>query len=140
MSKPFDYVNSINFTKKNMMRDSENDDLSEKGYEPFLTNKALSYFEDTLLHANMMNLNYHLEKRPQYEFLINSIRTRKRFAKWVKNVSNEDLDFVCSYYDCNKSVGAEYLSLLTETQLEIMKKQKEIGGMKNESGRTVGRS
>lgn len=128
MTNPFDYVNSINHAKKNMMRDSENDALAEKGYEPWLINNALSYFPDTILHANYMNMYSHLDKRPQYEFLINSIRPRKRFEKWVKNNTDEDLLFVCEYYNCNKVVGREYLSLLSSEQLKTMKEQKEKGG------------
>ena len=130
MSSPFEYVNSINFTKKNMMRDSENDVLAEKGYEPWLVNKALSYFPDTILHANLMNQCHHLDKRPQYECLINSIRPKKRFSKWVKNASNEELELVCNYYKCNRIIGQEYLSLLSSDELRIMKEQQEIGGVK----------
>lgn len=128
MANPFDYVNSINHTKKNMMRDTENDTLAEKGYEPWIVNKALSYFPDTILHANLTNMYHQLEHRPQYEFLINSIRPRKRFEKWVKNTGDEDLEFVCEYYNCNKVVGREHLSLLTSEQLSLMKKEKEKGG------------
>lgn len=128
MSNPFDYVNSINQNKKNMMRDTENDVLGESQYEPWLTNNALSYFPDTILHANLMNQFHQLDKRPQYEFLINSIRSRKRFSKWVKSDINEDLLFVCEYYNCNKVVGRDYLSLLTSEQLNLMKEQKEKGG------------
>lgn len=128
MSNPFDYVNSINMNKKNMMRDTENDVLGESQYEPWLTNNALSYFPDTILHANLMNQFHQLDKRPQYEFLINSIRSRKRFSKWVKSDINEDLLFVCEYYNCNKVVGRDYLSLLTSEQLNLMKEQKEKGG------------
>lgn len=128
MSNPFDYVNSINQNKKNMMRDTENDALAENQYEPWLTNTALSYFPDTILHANLMNHYHQLDKRPQYEFLINSIRPRKRFEKWVKSDTSEDLLFVCEYYNCNKNVGREYLSLLTSEQLQLMKEQKEKGG------------
>jgi len=111
-----------------MMRDTENDVLGESQYDPWLTNNALSYFPDTILHANLMNQFHQLDKRPQYEFLINSIRSRKRFSKWVKSDINEDLLFVCEYYNCNKVVGREYLSLLTSEQLNLMKEQKEKGG------------
>jgi len=113
-----------------MMRDSENDVLAERGYEPWLVNNALSYFPDTILHANLMNVNHQLDKRPQYECLINSIRPKKRWAKWVKNASNEDLDMICEYYLCNRTVGQEYLSLLSSDELRIMKEQQEIGGVK----------
>ena len=135
MSNPFDYVTTINSSKKNMMRDSENDVLSEKDYEPWLVNNALSYFPDTILYANEMNVRHELGKRPQYEYLINSIRPKKRFAKWVKNASNEELELVCKHYGCNKIVGQDYLSLLSSGELEAIKKQQDIGGIKNESNR-----
>lgn len=130
MSKanPFDYVESINSSKKNMMRDTENDELAEKEYNPWLTNTALSYFPDTILHANLLNQYSHLENRPQYEFLINSIRPKKRYSKWVKATSDEDLEFICDYYECNRVRGKEYLSLLTSEQLEQMKEQRKKGG------------
>lgn len=130
MSNPFDYVNSITQSKKNMMRDTENDTLAEKGYSAFLVNKALSYFPDTILHANLMNQYHQLENRPQYEFLLNSVRPKKRFAKWVKDAGDKDLEMVCEYYQCNENLGKDYLSLLSSKQLDIMKQQLEIGGFK----------
>ena len=111
-----------------MMRDSENDELAEKEYNPWLTNIALSYFSDTILHANLLNQYPHLDHRPQYEFLINSIRPKKRYSKWVKATSDEDLEFICDYYQCNRIRGKEYVSLLTSEQLEQMKEQRKKGG------------
>jgi hypothetical protein len=130
MSNPFDYVNTINQTKKNMMRNTENDTLSEKEYNPFLVNKALSYFPDTILHANLVNQYHQLDKRPQYEFLLNSIRPQKRYAKWVKDAGDKNLDVVCEYYKCNRNLGREYLSLLSPKQIKIMEQQLETGGTK----------
>lgn len=130
MTKPFEYVNSITYGKNNMMRDSENDTLAEKAYEAWLTNKALSYFPDTILHANMMNCNYHLPNRAQYEFLINSIRRKKRFEKWSKKTDDENLNLVCEVYGCNVTVGKQYLSLLSDEQLNEIKKEKSTGGLK----------
>jgi hypothetical protein len=127
---PFDYVNSITMTKKNMMRNSENDNLAEKDYNPWIVNKALSYFQDTVLIANEVNMYHALEKRAQYEYLINMVRPNKRWAKWVKDEANEDLDIVCAYYNVNPIVGREYLSLLTKEQIQIMKKEQEKGGTK----------
>ena len=96
--KPFDYVNSINFTKKNLMRNTENDELAERDYVPFLTNKSLSYFTDTLLYANEMNKYHFLDKKLQYEFYLNSIRKKKRFAKWAKADDNDDLSMISEFY------------------------------------------
>ena len=77
---PFDYLKSINTTKKNIMVD----DLTEKEYNAFIINRGLSFFPDTVLYANEMNLNHHLDSRLQYDFLINIIKKKKRFTKWVK--------------------------------------------------------
>jgi len=130
MTSPFDYVNSVTHNKKNMMRDTENDELAEKDYNPWIVNKALSYFPDTVLIANEVNMYHSLEKRAQYEYLINMIRPNKRWAKWVKDVNDEDLDSVCAYYNVNRIIGREYLSLLSKEQIQIIKKDQDKGGNK----------
>jgi hypothetical protein len=129
MSNPFDYVNEILLTKKNSMRGSENDSLAESGYNPWLTNASLSYHDDTLLAANLLNQNAHLSKRAQYELLLSVVRPKKRqFKKWVKNTSNEDLDAVCEVYKCNKTIAKQYLSILSSDQIRILKESLITGG------------
>lgn len=129
MANPFDYVNSIMQTKQHMMRNTENDKLAEDGYNPWLTNMALSYHEDTILIANLVNANHHLPKRAQYDLLINTVRPKKRqFRKWAKTAADEDLDVVCEAYACNRRVGQEYLSLLSKQQLESLREQRRKGG------------
>lgn len=138
MSNPFDYVTSINKTKNNMMRDTDNDTLAEKDYQPFLVNLAMSYFPDTLLHSNFMNTFHELDNRPQYEFYLNSVRQRSRYSKWAKKVDNPDLDIICNYYKCNISRARDYLTILSTYQLNMIKKELEKGGTNNESSRTNG--
>lgn len=129
MANPFDYVNSILQTKEHMMRGTENDKLAEDGYNPWLTNVSLSYHSDTILMANLANSLHHLPKRAQYDLLINMVRPKKRqFHKWAKQTVSEDLDLVCEVYECNRTVGNEYLSLLTQEQLEALRKQRRKGG------------
>ena len=77
---PFEYLNAINNTKKDIMID----DLAEKQYNSFMINRGLSYFQDTALIANEMNVNHHVDNRLQFQFFINIIRPRKRFSKWFK--------------------------------------------------------
>lgn len=125
---PFAYTNSITVDKKNMMRDTENDSLAEKEYNPWFANKALSYYPDTILYANDMNINYHLDKRPQYEYLLNAVRRGKRWAKWVKEPKSDDLDVIMKVYNCNKSVARDYLKILTKEQLSQLHKTQETGG------------
>lgn len=132
MTKPlgvFDYVNSINFGREPLMRGDDAED-AERGYNPWLTNIALSYFSDTILHANLMNQHSHLDNRPQYEFLFNSVRKKKRFSKWHKADNSEALALVCQHYGCNKNVGREYLSILPAEEIEKIKQQYNEGGVK----------
>jgi hypothetical protein len=125
--KPFDFVNSINFTKKNLMRGSDNDELSEKSYAPFLTNKSLSYFTDTLLYANEMNRMHFLDNKLQYEFFLNSIRKKKRFAKWAKADKNDDLVMVSEYYQISLSKAKEAIRILSTEQLSTIRNKMEQG-------------
>lgn len=136
--KPFDYVNDASFSKKNLMRGTENDVLAEKGYNPWLTNLAFSQYPDTILHANLMNKYYHLDNYPQYIFFINSLRPKRRFAEWPKDKDNEDLDMICKVYNVNKNKGKEYLTLLTRKQLDMIRTNNNIGGINNERHRKSG--
>ena len=105
---PFEYVNSINYSKKDIMVD----DIAEKGYNSFMVNRSLSYFQDTVLMANEMNKNHQIDKRLQFDFLINIVRKRKRFSKWFKNTVEKD---VAKY--CGIDVTSEYLTQEQEEQL-----------------------
>ena len=71
-TNPFDYINAINVSKKNLMRGSNNDTIAEKEYSPFLTNRALSYFSDTIGYANEMNQRHHVNHLLQFGILLNS--------------------------------------------------------------------
>ena len=99
------------------MRKTENDDLSEKAYVPYITNKSLSYFTDTLLYANEMNKFSHLDNKLQYEFLLNSIRPKKRFAKWHKPEQDDDIELVSEFYNYSLPKARNVLSILSAKQL-----------------------
>ena len=111
--KPFDYVNDINFKKKNLMRETDNDKLAESGYVPYLTNKSLSYFPDTLFHAQNMNVNHDLDNLLQYEYLLNTVRPKKRFAKWVKPEDNDDLEIIKMYFGYSNKKAEQALEILS---------------------------
>lgn len=126
---PFDFVNSINLTKKDLMVGTENDELAEKGYAPFIVNKALSYFPDTLLYANEVNRLAHIDNKLQYHYLLNSIRPHKRFSKWVKKEDSDDLEVVKDYYGYSNEKAYQALSILSKDQLNYIKEQLEQGGI-----------
>src|SRR6056300_320784 len=121
MTKPFDYINSINTTKKNLMENTNNDELAEKEYNAFLTNRSLSYFPDTIGYANEMNLYHFLDKKLQYDFFINIVRPRKRFIKWSKKIENDDLNLIKEYYGYNDQKALHALSILNKNEIEIIK-------------------
>ena len=111
----WDIINSINLNKKNLY---ETGDITDKDYLPFIVNKSLSYFNDTLFHANEMNINYHLPKNMQYEYLLFQVRPRKRFSKWLKKTEDKDIEYISKYYNISNKRAKEYKSLLTKTQLQ----------------------
>jgi len=121
---PFDYLNSINLTKKNIMKD----DIDEKAYNPFITNRSLSYFQDTVAFANIMNQYHHLDNRLQYEFYINIIRQRKRFSKWIKPETNENVEVIMEYYGYSNEKAMAVLPLLTTQQVQQIKEKVDKGG------------
>ena len=130
MSNPFDYVAAVSDTKKDLMRNTENDALAEKGYNAFLTNKALSYHPDAILHANELNMLHHLDNKLQFDYFINILRKRRRFSKWSKPQEDSTLSMVCDYYKCNKQIGLQYLKILTRDQLDTIEEKQEKGGVK----------
>jgi|TARA_R110000823_G_scaffold8173_2_gene29178 hypothetical protein len=121
---PFEYVNSINMTKKDIMID----DLSEKAYAPFMINRSLSYFNDTVLMANEMNIKHHLDAKLQYQFLINIVRKRKRFSKWIKPELDNEIEVVKEYYGYSNAKAHQVLPLLSKSQLAILKEKVNKGG------------
>ena len=121
---PFDFINAINFTKKNLIVDNE----TEKAYQPFLVNRTLSHFRDTVLYANEMNINHHLDSNLQNQFYINIITKKKRFSKWVKPSEIECLEVIKSNYGYSNEKAKSVLSLLTPDQIETLKHRISKGG------------
>jgi Bacteriophage clamp loader A subunit len=118
---PFDFVNAINTSKKDLIRESEAPDLMEKQYSPFLVNRALSYFIDTILYANEMNRVNHVDSKLQNDYYLNSIRSAKRFSKWSKPVENSDIESIQEYYKVNYNRALEISKVLTKEQLDLIR-------------------
>jgi hypothetical protein len=114
---PFDYLNSINYTKEQLIVD----DLTEKEYNPFMTNRGLSYFYDTVLLSNEMNINHHLDKKLQFDFLLNSVRKKKRFSKWFKLELSDDIRAVKEYYNYSTDKAMDIVRVLKREDLDKIK-------------------
>ena len=125
---PFDYLNSINNTKKDIMVD----DIAEKDYNAFMVNRGLSYFSDTILMANEMNINHHLESRLQFDFLINIIKKKRRFSKWLKATEVENLSIIKEYYGYSDEKAKSELSLFGNDQINELKQRIYKGGKRKQ--------
>ena len=126
-SNPFDWINSVTNTKKDLIAESDDPVLTEKQYNSYMVNKGLSYFIDTVLYANEMNRNHQLDSKLQFDYLLNTIRPKKRFAKWVKKVSEDDLEAVKDYFKYNDEKARQALSILSDDQLTMIKEKLQGG-------------
>ena len=122
-----DYLKTINYTKENLMLV---DPLSESKYPPFIVNKSLSYFTDTVLHANEMNRYAHLDNRLQYDYYIHAVRKRKRFSRWDKNEKSEKFDLLKEYYGCSDRKINEVMDLISDEELSTIKELVDTGEKK----------
>lgn len=123
---PFDFLNAINTTKVDLLRQ---DPLNEKDYSPYMVNRGLSYFSDTVMMANEMNQHGGIPKKWQNDFLLNTISKKKRFSKWHKKDANsESLQLVMDYYKYSTERAKEVLDMFTEEQIELIKQKMSRGG------------
>lgn len=123
-----DYLNSINISKKNLMEDE--DPAWERNYPPFIINKCMSHHMDTVMFANEMNMYSGLDKKLQYDFFINIVRTRKRFSPWGKKEKVKDIELVKEFYGYSTEKAAQALRILSPTQLDVIRSKLNKGGKK----------
>lgn len=119
MSDFFDWVNSVSETKKNLVKEGR----SINEYLPFMVNMAMSYFPDSILYANEMNLQHHLSKQVQYDYLLSSLRARKRRSKWFKKTVEEQktIDAIAQYMQLSPRKVIQIMHLIPEEEQERMR-------------------
>ena len=120
---PFDIINAISTGQHDYWRPEV-----EKDYNAFMINRGLSFGADTVIYANEMNSRPHLDKRLQFDFLINNIRPRKRYNKWLKAEKDEVLDVLQEYYGYSIRKARQVLHLHTDAQIDYMRKRLNKGG------------
>src|SRR5210317_105426 len=125
MTTPFDFLNSINDNKKDLFEDPQN----EKEYAPFLINKGLSYFPDTILYANEMNQHSDIPKKWQFDFLRYSIPKRRRFSKWHKKEKASDIiKLVMKHYKYSEKKAYEVIDILSDDNIKELIETYHEGG------------
>ena len=127
MTELKDWLNSIYQSKENLIDIDKN---NEREYPPYIVNKCLSGSIDCLMFANEMNMNHSLDKKLQYDFLINTIRIKKRFSPWIKKEKIKDIESVKSYYGYSNEKAEQALRILSDEQLKFIKQKLDVGGTK----------
>ena len=121
-----EYLNAINSTKEKLM-DSE-DEMWEKKYPAYIVNKCVAPFQDTIFLVNEMNMNHHIDNKLQFDFLLNTLRTRKRFTPWAKASKNKNLDIIKEYYGYSNEKAKSALSILNDEQIKTIMNSLNKGG------------
>jgi len=117
-------LNAINHNKTSLLED----DLQERAYVPFVINRSLSYFPDTILYANQVNYYNQMDKKMQFDYLSLTIRPRKRFSKWIKSQEEDDLQLIKDHYNYSNERATEVLRVLTPNQIEDIRSLYQYGG------------
>lgn len=125
MSNLFDFVNSINYKKEDILTEE-----NQSQYVPYVVNKSLSYFIDTIFQANEMNVRHTADKRLQFDFLLNSVRSKKRFSKWVKPEKLESIEVIKEYYGYNDERAKEVVNIFCDADINKIKDKLDKGGAK----------
>ena len=121
-----DYLKAINQTKEPLL--GTEDEQWEKKYPPFIINKCIAPFPDTVMLVNEINQLHHLDKKLQFDFLINSLRPRKRYTPWMKAKKLENLEYVKEYYGYNNEKARYALNILNDEQISSIKTKLNKGG------------
>lgn len=124
-----DWLNSINFTKNNLLEDES---TNIKKYPAYIINRCLSGHIDSVLLANEMNINHSLDYDMQYLFYLNILRKKKRFSPWIHKDKISDLELIKKYYGYSNEKALQALKILSKDQINYIKKKLEIGGQKND--------
>ena len=127
MAELKDWLNSVNFTKENLI---EEDPSVIKDYPPYIVNRCLSGHLDTVMFANEMNKFPNLDKDLQYHFFLNTLRKKKRFSPWLRKDKVTDLEIIKQYYDYSNEKALSALKILTPDQINFIKQRLDIGGIR----------
>ena len=123
-----DFLGSINHDKKALL---DKDEADPRLYKPFVVNRCLSYFPDTIFHANEMNCAPWLDNKSQFDFYRLGIRKKKRFSPWLKKETEDNVSLIQAVYGYTESKAREVLNILGPKDLDKLKKSLDTGGLKS---------
>jgi hypothetical protein len=120
-----DFLSSINYDKKPLL---DTDESATRLYPAFVVNRCLSYFVDTIFHANEMNCVPWLDNKSQFDFHRLSIRKKRRFSNWVKKETENDIELIKQAYGYSERKAIEVLNIIGPQQMDQIRKSLYKGG------------
>jgi hypothetical protein len=120
-----DFLSSINYDKKPLL---DTDESATRLYPAFVVNRCLSYFVDTIFHANEMNCVPWLDNKSQFDFHRLSIRKKRRFSNWVKKETENDIELIKQAYGYSERKAMEVLNIIGPQQMDQIRKSLYKGG------------
>lgn len=132
---PFDFVNAINYSKQDLFEPDpatlQRTQHSDSEYVKFIVNRAMSYFADTIMFANLANIHLNnVSNACHFDFYRLGVPRKKRFSKWGKKLINSDVEMLSQYYNCSLAKALEYSTILTSDQIDSIKQKFDHGGIK----------
>ena len=121
-----DYLKAINKTKEKLM--DTDDKMWEKKYSPFIVNKCVAPFPDTIHLVNELNIHHYLDSKLQFDFLLNSLRSRDRYTPWLKAKKIKNIEYVKEYYEYSNEKAKAALDVLNDEQIKTIKDSLSKGG------------
>ena len=121
-----EYINSINYSKEKLM--NTEDEMWEKKYPAYIINKCIAPFQDTIFLVNEMNRNHHIDNKLQFDFLLDSLRKRKRYTPWLKAKKEKYLECIKEYYGYNNEKAKSALNILNDEQIKTIMNSLNKGG------------
>lgn len=123
-----DYMNAINKTKDNVIALSASPDAAAKAYPAFVVARSLSYYPTTIMYVNELN-RYPVANKQHFEFLLNIIPTGRRYQKWSKPEKSDIIKLLVDTYGLSYDKAKDTCRLLTDSQIEELKKEPNYGGV-----------
>lgn len=124
----FKFIEAVSKSKKDLIKDAEIPEDMEKEYNPYITNRAFSFYIDTILHANEMNTKHWVFKDAQFRYYLGGLRPRFRKSEWFKAKKDTDLDNIQQVFQCNRTVAKQYLRVLSKENLQVINNKVSKGG------------
>lgn len=84
------------------------------------------------MYANEINLRSSAENKLQFDYLLNTVRSKRRFSRWLKPGENNDLDAIKEYYGYSNQRAKEVLDILSGEQLSFIHVCLNKGGLNND--------